>query len=757
MLTFPTTPNRHKDKDIHHAHDHSPAPSINSTSSAKSKRTVSMHSPGKLVKKVKSSLRRISDHVTNHKHRSPSESGLAAIVPLTTNPLLAPLGVHAPMEGTASHDHATTPIGQQPEEPGNGTERMRRDGGTSWEEKRDRHVARRTRSLSFISGFFPRTRPSSRAESVSTTVEHSISDSGTLASEELTQGVEEKELSLQLEPTFDPPQYQLVVVEESTAEEERVAEEEMDHDQYGSSLEPPPVTDTSEMMEGSYDLEPPTSPDVITEPEVPDPFLVDDEGDALSEEERNAATAPVETISESHGHSTPAHEISLLPQEASAAVTPAVSPSPVIDKDVPALPSTESEKEEAPELFVPALIAPSMFLPIPNTDPLTILLSKYIYPPEKRPIRDLTGDWQRNDFHTLVMTNSWRALARMARDRLVTANPEDLTLILNLWYIRLSSLSRLRLFNQTSAECTNLFAVLNAIEPPDDRAWLFDNILPFELDVMHARLKYWAGDHMGYLDALYALLHECKIKARQAGRQAAALAASRAKAGATLTASSATDGSAVTATMWKERGVRICLIMASQLMEMNDIAAATKLMEPLCQQPNYAVTADGAQQDAQNTSIPALRSVVGRMYLQAGNLHMAARHFSDVAQDPSADATMKEMNAALFACADGQWERATVILGQLLEKDADNFVAANNNAVALLGQGRVREGIAILENALKASPSSVVVAEPFLFNLATLYELRYAGAIEKKRDLLVEVAKWSGDGLKTSCLKMPTN
>jgi len=28
------------------------------------------------------------------------------------------------------------------------------------------------------------------------------------------------------------------------------------------------------------------------------------------------------------------------------------------------------------------------------------------------------------------MTNSWRALAKMARDRLVTTDPEDLTLIL---------------------------------------------------------------------------------------------------------------------------------------------------------------------------------------------------------------------------------------------------------------------------------------------------------------------------------------
>jgi len=345
----------------------------------------------------------------------------------------------------------------------------------------------------------------------------------------------------------------------------------------------------------------------------------------------------------------------------------------------------------------------------------------------------------------------------MAQDRLVAADPEDVTMILNLWYVRLSSLSRLRLFNQTSAECTNLFTVLNAIEPPESRAWLFDNVLPFELEVIHARLKYWAGDHMGYLDALYALLHKCKIKARRAGRQATALAASRVSAGVFSKPAEGTDGSAMTTVMWKERGARICLIMASQLMEMNDLPAATKLVEPLCQQPDLIVSADGSQQDTPNTSISALRSAIGRMYLQAGNLHMAAKHFSEVAKDPAAESTMKEMNAALFACADGQWERASVTLRQLLDKDGENYIAVNNMAVALLGQGRVREGIAILEGALNSSPSSVVVAEPFLFNLATLYELRYAGAIEKKRDLLVEVAKWSGDGLKTSCLKMPAS
>ena len=69
-------------------------------------------------------------------------------------------------------------------------------------------------------------------------------------------------------------------------------------------------------------------------------------------------------------------------------------------------------------------------------------------------------------------------------------------------------------------------------------------------------------------------------------------------------------------------------------------------------------------------------------------------------------------------------------------------------------------------------PATIVTAEPFLFNLcechhsylvfmtdvpiATLYELRSAAGADKKRELLVAVAKWAGDGLRTTCLKLPT-
>ena len=134
----------------------------------------------------------------------------------------------------------------------------------------------------------------------------------------------------------------------------------------------------------------------------------------------------------------------------------------------------------------------------------------------------------------------------MARDRIVGADPADLNLILGLWHLRLSCLARLRLFNQTAAECTNLFTVLNNVQPPEARLYLFERLLPFELEVMQTRLKYWAGDHMGYLDSLAALLRKCKISARKG----------------------ASTKDATTSAMWKERGARVALIMASQMVEM---------------------------------------------------------------------------------------------------------------------------------------------------------------------------------------------
>ena len=74
---------------------------------------------------------------------------------------------------------------------------------------------------------------------------------------------------------------------------------------------------------------------------------------------------------------------------------------------------------------------------------------------------------------------------------------------------------------------------------------MFDKLLPFELEVMYSRLKYWAGDHMAYLDALNGLLKRSKSKARSSGK----------------------SGDTASVAMWQERGSRIALMIASELVE----------------------------------------------------------------------------------------------------------------------------------------------------------------------------------------------
>ena len=92
---------------------------------------------------------------------------------------------------------------------------------------------------------------------------------------------------------------------------------------------------------------------------------------------------------------------------------------------------------------------------------------------------------------------------------------------------------------------------------------------------------------------------------------------------------------------------------------LQDFTAAAKLLEPLCEQGPI--------------TSPALRSAIARIYLQGGHIGKAAKHFSLVAKDPNADQTMKDMNAALLASADGEWAEAGDLLAGLVTRDSENY------------------------------------------------------------------------------------
>lgn len=128
-------------------------------------------------------------------------------------------------------------------------------------------------------------------------------------------------------------------------------------------LQEPPVDEEVPSNSESMFTNPPT---VFVEAETPDPFLIDEEGDALSEDEDSSAAVSQLTVS-------PAHDVPLdlppasSPEPDSAQRQAPTSPLPNLNKDVPPPPSSESEQEdEIPDLYVPTLIMPTMFLPIPN-------------------------------------------------------------------------------------------------------------------------------------------------------------------------------------------------------------------------------------------------------------------------------------------------------------------------------------------------------------------------------------------------------
>jgi hypothetical protein len=156
------------------------------------------------------------------------------------------------------------------------------------------------------------------------------------------------------------------IVEEEMEEHVQPEEPASEKSEPEQPAEDPALSDVGEEL-SSDQL--PTHTDataVYVEGEAPDPFLMDEEGDAQSEDEGVDSSAAV-----SPPASDEPLEPSLSPQQQDEQQSP-VTLAPDVNKDVPPTPQgnqsqeEEEEEEDVPELFLPTLISPTMFLPIPN-------------------------------------------------------------------------------------------------------------------------------------------------------------------------------------------------------------------------------------------------------------------------------------------------------------------------------------------------------------------------------------------------------
>jgi hypothetical protein len=103
--------------------------------------------------------------------------------------------------------------------------------------------------------------------------------------------------------------------------------------------------------------------------ETPDPFLVDDPEDPLSDP---GSPSPAPALPLDSGslvpEASPSESVTLSPAPSQLPLPSEPAP-PAVDKPVPALPVVSSDTEseqEAPAAHVPQLVMPTMFLPIPN-------------------------------------------------------------------------------------------------------------------------------------------------------------------------------------------------------------------------------------------------------------------------------------------------------------------------------------------------------------------------------------------------------
>ncbi|CAE6462020.1 hypothetical protein BN14_03052 [Rhizoctonia solani AG-1 IB] len=163
---------------------------------------------------------------------------------------------------------------------------------------------------------------------------------------------------------------------------------------------------------------------------------------------------------------------------------------------------------------------------------------------------------------------------------------------------------------------------------------------------------------------------------------------------------------------------------------MQDYPGALEILRPLATSPKAP---------------SEIRFALARIMMEAGD----TKSVRLALEGTESDAITIALEAAML----GKWEEAEVILRKAHEDEKENGII-NNLAVVLLACGKLDEAISLLESMLKTSPASFVAVESFLYNLATLYELRSNAAVDRKRNMLREVAQWGGDGIKTASLKL---
>ncbi|TPX71411.1 hypothetical protein SpCBS45565_g01058 [Spizellomyces sp. 'palustris'] len=380
---------------------------------------------------------------------------------------------------------------------------------------------------------------------------------------------------------------------------------------------------------------------------------------------------------------------------------------------------------------------PSVFYDIPPRDPIGEIFPK-AFPvdtgprPARKILRVDDVASESDPFLALIDANSWRSVAILARQRLIATHPTQVKEIMRLWFVRLTALARLKLFEFASSELHKVGAT--DLDPPNLRYEKYLDVFPnangsmlsFEIRLFWARIPSFKGHHQESINRMYKLLYICRRMVQQC------------KSGS---GKSEDEPESV----WRNREGQIQLQIANLLLDLKDHRAASAVLRAVSQS---------------RASDANLLSALGRVHLQMGNVTTARDVFQRVSDLVSKDVSQSARhdlvlsNRAFLHMAEGEWESAVNCLTQLLGLNPTSVVCVNNLALCQLYTGNVGQAVSFLDSIAIDMPRKAGVCEELLFNLCSLYDLTDM-SVERKRKLLGSVvSRFAGDDFDPACLKL---
>ncbi|KAF0297248.1 Trafficking protein particle complex subunit 12 [Amphibalanus amphitrite] len=414
----------------------------------------------------------------------------------------------------------------------------------------------------------------------------------------------------------------------------------------------------------------------------------------------------------------------------------------------------DSMAHSLPGTFYPSvdsLTLPGCSLQTDLTDPVLELMVQYMTPTEARQRSVLTADSVTQDDRGIrqliqagcyrsavnltgrLLTNYGQGYGRAGQLSKHTANS------VQLWFTRLALLVRLRQFAVAEREA-QAWGDLDTADLffqyyPDLYGGRRGSMVPFSFRVLLAELPRYMAHYQTSLDRLYQIHSVCQ-------QIISNLVAGRSEDGSPSDLSEAARQQSLT--LWNSRRLKVLFSVVNCCVGMKDYDQAIECLSQLSAElPRLSA---------------GLRSAVGRVYLQLGNVAAARAAFASVTEAAPAGESghslqcQQLINAALLAIGENDFADAQSQFERALELEPQNAAVLTNVAVCLLYRGRLAAAVTLLEEAVFARPE--LLQETVLLNLCTLYELQTSKCNRKKVALLARVGQNRGDGFNVGCLKL---